>query len=132
VPLSFQRDDGRERVLVIGSGCVTTEEFIACVARQLNDGLWRYGMIYDFRLAESIPSSADFRGALRDMQELSSEAGPRGPVAIVLTDPDLLRQSREYAASAKALPYRTETFGSLSDAESWLDGALRAARSSAP
>jgi hypothetical protein len=83
------------------------------------DGAWTYGALDDLRLVTWNPTSDEVRCILRRIRTLSATHGPRGPVAIVATQP-LLDRARTYAASLGAL-LGLDVFYELAEAERWLD-----------
>lgn len=118
MPLSFERDDARRCIVMTAMGTMTMDEWAACLADQIREGLWGYATLYDFRVAQSLPSGLP--SVVRDVDELTRERGPRGPVAIVVSSAALHDHVRKYAALADALPFRIEIFNDIGVAEDWL------------
>jgi hypothetical protein len=121
VPLEYVLDHARQRLTIIGRDPVDVPDVLAWLDRQVADGAWAYATLDDLRLLTWNPTSEEVRRILRRIGTLSATHGPRGPVAIVATQP-LFDRARTYAASLDALVgHVVEVFYSLPDAEHWLD-----------
>jgi hypothetical protein len=121
VPLEYVLDHARQRLTIIGRDPVDVPDELAWLERQLADGAWAYGTLDDLRLVTWNPTSEEVRRILRRIGMLSATHGPRGPVAIVATQP-LFDRARTYAASLGALlGHEVDVFYELADAERWLD-----------
>jgi hypothetical protein len=120
MPISYERDDGRRRIIVTTVGEVTVDEMLAVVDRQAREGTWRYGMLYDSRRLSTIASPTDVRVGLRHVEKLSTEHGPRGPVAFVTTVPAAYGMVRMYSTLGGQQQLTVEAFRDIGDAERWL------------
>jgi hypothetical protein len=105
--------------VVTVTGIFQTSEMLTAIARQRAEDTWDYGMLYDLRRLTGHPSFAD----LREMMELAashrpSEA-PRGPVAILVTDPALYSAACTYAALGRSR-LTIQVFRDFHDADLWL------------
>lgn len=123
MPINFQRDDSQRLVVVVGSGTVTMDEWASVVARQLSEGLWRYGTLFDFTSVDEMVGF-DEAGVKTSLIEISDAHGRRGPVALVSPSPAIYRGFSEYAEKLNALPYQTRAFRDVNQAVVWLEQEL--------
>ena len=47
MPIHYERDDEGQRIRVMMTGHVTTEDVLGIVDRQAREGTWSYGLLYD-------------------------------------------------------------------------------------
>jgi hypothetical protein len=47
VPLTYQRDDERQRITVTFNGPAVLDELMVIVQRQADEGLWAYSVLYE-------------------------------------------------------------------------------------
>jgi hypothetical protein len=120
MPITYERDDERRRIIVTTVGVVTVEEMLAVIDRQAREGTWRYGMLYDSRRVSTIASPADVRIGLRHVDTLVTVHGPRGPVAFVTTVLAAYGMVRMYSTLAGQQHQTVEAFRDIGDAERWL------------
>ncbi len=121
--INFQRDDTLRLVILVGSGKVSVDEWAAAVARQLSEGLWHYGSLFDFTaVAEMV--GFDQEGVLTTLTEIAASHGPRGPVALVSSTPTVYDGFVQYANRLKGLPYETRPFRDVNQAIVWLEQKL--------
>jgi hypothetical protein len=121
MPIEYRLDHGRRRLTIIGRDPVGVPDVLAWLERQAADAAWAYGTLDDLRLVTWNPTSEEVRRILRRIGTLSATHGPRGPVAIVATQP-LFDRARTYAASLGALIGQVvEVFDEFAEAEHWLD-----------
>jgi hypothetical protein len=119
----FWSDERNRRVIFTMAGTITIETWAATVARQINQGLWRYGTLYDFCRAEAFPALNELPEMTKQVGELQRERGVRGPVAIVVPVRVFSEYRRQFRNYADAVPYAFEVFTDAAMAEAWLDGA---------
>ena len=120
MPITYERDDERRRIIVTTIGIVGIDDLLAVMDRQAGEGTWQYGMLYDSRRVASVASQTDVRAALKHVEALSRTHGRRGPVAFVTTMPAAYGMVRMYSTLADQLHQAVEVFRDLADAESWL------------
>lgn len=121
--LHFQRDDSQRLVIIVGSGTVTMDEWAAGVARQLNEGIWHYGTLFDFTsVAEMV--GFERKGLQTAISEISDTQGQRGPVALVAAKPSVYHQFADYVAAKPAVSHQTRAFRDVNQAVVWLEQAL--------
>jgi hypothetical protein len=120
MPITYERDDARRRIVVTTVGLVTVEEMLAVIDRQAHEGTWRYGMLYDSRRVSTIASPADVRVGLRHVEAVTVAHGRRGPVAFVTMIPAAYGMVRMYSTLAGQQHQAVEAFRDIGDAERWL------------
>ena len=120
MPITYERDDERRRIIVTTIGIVGLDDLLAVMDRQANEGTWPYGMLYDARRVSSVASQTDVRAALKHVETLSRTHGRRGPVAFVTTMPAAYGMVRMYSTLADQLHQAVEVFRDIGDAEQWL------------
>jgi hypothetical protein len=122
MPITYQRDDKRRRIVVTTIGIVGLDDMLAVVDRQANEGTWQYGILYDSRRVASVASQTDVRAGVRHVEALSRTHGRRGPVAFVTTMPAAYGMVRMYSTLAGQVQQAVEVFCDIGDAERWLEG----------
>ena len=124
MPITYERDDERQRVIVTTIGIVGIDDLTAVIDRQAAEGTWQYGMLYDSRRVVSVASQAEVRTGLKHVESVSRIHGRRGPVAFVTTMPAAYGMVRMYSTLAGELQQAVEVFRDLGDAERWLAARL--------
>jgi hypothetical protein len=112
MPIRYERDDTRRRVVVTIPGPFAIEDFLAVIERQRGDNAGAYGNLYDLRDMTGAPSLADLGQAVNQAAQTHRL---RGPIAILAADPEVYGGARAYTA----LGYPTltvEVFRDLDDA----------------
>jgi hypothetical protein len=120
MPITYERDDKRRRIVVTTIGIVGLDDMLAVVDRQANEGTWEYGILYDSRRVASVASQTDVRAGLRHVELLSRTHGRRGPVAFVTTMPAAYGMVRMYSTLSGQNHQAVEVFRDIGDAERWL------------
>ena|ERR1700687_6091714 len=116
MPIHYERDDVRRRVVVTVQGPFAVADFLAVMERQRADGAWTYGMLSDLRGMTGEPAIDDLRQFL---SEAARTTEPRGPVALLATDPVIYGRACTYAALTRST-LTVEVFRDLDKAEEWL------------
>ena len=124
MPITYERDDERQRVIVTTIGIVGLDDLTAVIDRQAAEGTWQYGMLYDSRRVVSVASQAEVRTGLKHVESVSRIHGRRGPVAFVTTMPAAYGMVRMYSTLAGELQQAVEVFRDFGDAERWLAARL--------
>jgi hypothetical protein len=118
-PIRYDRDDTRHRAVITITGPFDVSNVRACVEQLRADGAWSYGLLYDLRHMTSEPT----RDTLRELAGLTKPRPgepPRGPVAVLSTNPVMHELARLYAAMVKA--YATVSiFRDRDEASAWLN-----------
>jgi hypothetical protein len=120
MPIHYERDDAKRRILAVSSGVVTAAETLALIDRQAAEGAWTYHMLFDTRASVSLPTINDLRLLLQRVGMLTTKYGPRGPVAMVVVDPALYEITGRYQRLADLTALRVELFMTPQEAEEWL------------
>jgi hypothetical protein len=120
MPITYERDDARRRIVVTTIGIIAVDEMLAIIDRQAREGTWQYGMLYDSRRVATVASAADVRTGLRHVETVSISHGRRGPVAFVTTMPAAYGMVRMYSTLAGQQHQAVEAFRDIADAERWL------------
>ena len=121
VPVHYERDDSRRRVTVMTTGFVTPEEVRGVLDRQADEGAWSYTVLYDARAAVNTPTPEDVHRLVLHIGRLTTKYGPRGPVALISGNPQLSRIGRAYSTLGELTALEVEVFGTVEEAEAWLD-----------
>jgi len=122
MPIRYERDDVRRRVIVTVEGPFAVADFLAVIERQRGDNASAYGVLYDLRGMTGEPTIAELRQALAQSAQTHRR---RGPIAILATDLALYDRACTYAA----LGYSTLTVGvfrDLDEAGEWLTVQVKA------
>src|SRR5579863_8277472 len=122
MPIRYERDDTRRRVVVTMDGPFNTAVFQS-VSELHSPDTWRYGMLFDLRGMTGEPSIDELRQIMSQSAARQPGTGARGPVAILVTDPALYGRMCTYAALRRAT-LTIEVFRYLDKAEEWLTTQL--------
>jgi hypothetical protein len=130
VSLAYARDDTHLRIVLTVTGTVTRDEWRQAISRQIGEGTWHYGVLYDAMHPQArLPGPSISAAITRDALHLHREVGPRGPVAFAIANPETHTEFREWAnAIGLALPYPVEIFHTRHEAERWLNRMRRSRR----
>ena len=123
VAIHYERDDSARRIVIMTTGQVTQEDVLATLERQAREGAWSYSVLYDARAGRNIPTIEEVRRLVLHVGQLTCRYGPRGPVALISTNPQLSRMARAYANLGELTSLDVRVFTDVADAERWLDEA---------
>ena len=121
MPLHYERDDERQRLMVTSVGDVTIEETLAVMDRQAREGTWSYAVLYDARASERIPTAADLQRLVLHVGSLTMKYGPRGRVAFVVVHRSHRKMAHHYERMAALTAADVRVFATIEEAQSWLD-----------
>jgi hypothetical protein len=121
MPIQYERDDEKRRIFVTSAGRVTLADTLAIIDRQATEGAWTYGVLYDVRAAQDVPTASDLHQLILRVGVLTTKHGPRGPVAFVVRDAALSKMAARYARLGDLTALDVRLFTTLNDAERWLD-----------
>jgi hypothetical protein len=124
MPLHYQRDDTRHRIVVTTIGHVSLEETLALMDRQANEGVWSYSILYDARASERVPTAADLQRLVLHVGKLTMSYGPRGRVAFVVLERSHTKMAHHYERMAVLTAADVGVFATIEEAETWLDAAV--------
>src|SRR5262245_18323858 len=117
----YVRDDRRRCIRVTVRAKMTRRDWLAIIDRQASEGTWSYGLLYDFRQMMEPVSREDTEAAALRVRQHALGKGPRGPLAVVAEQPDVLSRSEGYGFLHKRSGIRLEVFWDVEEAERWLD-----------
>jgi hypothetical protein len=120
MPIRYERDDARRRVVVTMQGPFALADFLEVIDRQGRDDAWTYGLFYDLRGMTGVPTIADLRQSLSQSAQVNR---PRGPIAILATDPVIYGRACTLATLGRAT-LTVEVFRDPNEAEHWLTAKL--------
>ena len=119
MPIRYERDDARRRIVVTTSGDVTADEVMSVIDRQIAEGAWTYAMLYDHSLALSLPPDDAVTVIVARTRQASEQLGPRGPIAAVTRDAEQFRRAPAFAWLEHS-PDAVAFFSDRRSAEKWL------------
>jgi hypothetical protein len=118
-PIQYERDDASRRAVITITGPFNESEVRDCLEQHRADGAWTYGVLYDLRRMTSEPD----RGTLADFAALTKPRPgepPRGPVAVVSTNPVIYGSACLYAAMVRGHT-TVSIFRDRDEADAWLN-----------
>jgi len=121
MPIHYERDVSRRRVVATSVGAVTLSDALAIIDRQAAEGAWSYSVLYDARASDDVPTPTDVISLVKRVGMLTTKHGPRGPVALVVGDSALHKMGRRYASLGELTTLDVRVFTTLDEAEQWLD-----------
>jgi hypothetical protein len=122
MPIRYECDDARRRVVVTVQGTIDPDDSLAIIERQRLDDTWSYGLLYDLRLMAGRLTLAELRPILGRASQ-SRSAARRGPIAILATAPLVYDVACSYAALGRST-LTIEVFRDPDEAEQWLVAKL--------
>ena len=125
MPIHYLRDDEKRRVYVTWEGKPTVDEGVAMMDRQAADGAWSYSVQQDVRDGREAPTLEELRQIVMHVGKLTAKHGPRGPVALIVGDPELFKAAKRYALLGELTALNVEMFATPAAAEQWLDSVTR-------
>jgi hypothetical protein len=125
MPISYERNDSRRRMVVTLKGAFQTDDVLAIMARQRVEHTWTYGILYDLRGMTGQPTFADLGQIMSQAAARRQGEGPHGPVALLATEPTLYRRLCKYAALGRSTRLTIEVFRRWDEAQQWLTVKLK-------
>jgi hypothetical protein len=123
MPIRYELDDLRRRVVVTVHGPFAPEDFRAVIDRRRADNTGAYGILYDLRGMTGEPTIVDLQ---QFMSAAAQTSRPRGPIALVATDSALYARACTYAAMGRSTALAIEAFRDPDEAEHWLNAQAKA------
>jgi hypothetical protein len=121
MPIDYARDDQQRRILLTATGTVTHGEVIAAIDRQLTEGTWTYGVLYDVRGDPALPKMSEVLDFIDYVRQLVTQHGRRGPVAVVTDMPANDRRARMYTTLSDPSRVTMASFSDIDEASRWLN-----------
>jgi hypothetical protein len=118
MPIEYSRDDRNKRAVIVITGPFNAEELVEMVEQHRAAGGWTYGLLYDMRRMTGEPTMETLREFAAITDRRPGEP-PRGPVAVLTTDPAIYSRACTYAVMAKAHA-TIEVFRDKAEADAWL------------
>jgi hypothetical protein len=118
--IHYELDDVYRRVVVTVEGPFTAEDFRAVIKRRHADKSEGYGILYDLRGMTGEPTTADLQQFMRAAAQTTR---PRGPIALLATEPALYARACTYADMGRSTALVIEAFHDPGEAEQWLTQA---------
>jgi hypothetical protein len=122
MPISITRDDERRRISVTITDPWSVEEIAVAMDRQISEGIWKYGTLYDLTGSAWVPSEPDVLWLVKRAQQQAALHGVRGAIAVLIdsssADRALLRQYAEYGETHSHVVVRV--FDDRAAADAWL------------
>jgi hypothetical protein len=123
MPIRYELDDLRRRVVVTIEGPFTSADFLAIIERRRADNTGAYGILYDLRGMTGEPTIADLQQFLSAAAQTTR---PRGPIALLATEPALYTRACMYAIMGRSTALVIEAFRDPDEAEQWLTTQAKA------
>jgi hypothetical protein len=120
MPIMYDVDARRRWLLLTATGVVTADETLGVIDRQIAEGHWTYGMLYDIRDAENLPKPSAIFTILEYVRKQVEQHGPRGPIAIVAPASRNLQRVRTYTSLTESTRLIVATFDTVGEASIWL------------
>jgi hypothetical protein len=122
MPIQYARDDAHRRLMVTVEGPFQRSEILTVIERQRAEDTWSYGLLYDLRRVTGHPTLAELREIMDDAAAWRAAEGPRGPVALLATEPIMYGRLCTYAALGQS-KLTIQVFRDLDQADAWLAAA---------
>jgi hypothetical protein len=119
MPVRYERDDPQRRIVVTVHGALQKSDMLTVMARQRAEDTWAYGTFFDLRHVTEHPTLADLRELMDEASSYRPAEAPRGPVAILATDPVMYGLACTYAALGRA-KLAIRVFRFVDEANRWL------------
>jgi hypothetical protein len=124
MPMRFERDDARRRIVVTAAGEFTFDAWRETVDRQVAEGVWDYPVLQDAReLTEPGPRTSVIQRMADYVRELTQRHGRRGPVAILVARSDVMFGNGRMYSQLTESAIDVEVFDDYDAADLWLDAA---------
>jgi hypothetical protein len=98
MPVQYERDDVRRRVVITVQGALQMSEMLTAIERQRTEDTWTYGALFDFRRVVGHPTVAELRDLMGQASGHPIAAGRPGPIALLATEVVLYNRLCMYAA----------------------------------
>jgi len=123
MPIRYELDDLGRRVVVTIEGPFTPADVLAIIERRRADNTGAYGILYDLRGMTGEPRIVDLQ---QFMSAAAQTTRPRGPIALVATEPALYTRACRYAAMGRSTALVIEAFRDPDEAAQWLTAQAKA------
>ena len=117
MPIRYELDDLRRRVVVTVDGNFTPEDFRAILEQRRADKTEGYGILCDLRGMTGEPTIDDLGQFLSAAAQTTR---PRGSIAFLATEPLLYARACTYAIMGRSTEFTIEVFRDRIEADDWL------------
>jgi len=115
--------DAEARIIrVVARQTLTVDDVVGIIDRQVAEGRWSFGILYDLRRVDAALSKQDAARVAEHANSMGAANGPRGPVALVAS-PQLVAARAVYAIRTKRTML-VEVFWDPDEAQRWLTERL--------
>jgi len=121
MPLAYERDDRRRRLIAVPSGTLTLEHCLEFLDRQAAEGTWSYAVLYDGRARTAVLESAELVRLVSRTAILSKQHGPPGALALVRADAAGIGSARMFEIFSDQSGRQVGVFTTIEEAEAWLN-----------
>jgi hypothetical protein len=119
---TYACDAGARIIRVVARQTLTVDEVVGIIDRQVAEGRWSFGMLYDLRRVEASLSKQDGARVAEHANSMGAANGPRGPVALVAST-QMVGARAVYAIRTRQTQ-QVEVFWDADEAQRWLTGRL--------
>ena len=119
MPVQYERDDVRRRVVITVQGALQTSDMLAAIERQRAENTWSYATLFDLRRVAGHPTVAELRDLMSQASVHPMAAGRPGPIALLATEVILYNRLCVYAALTQG-KLTLEVFRDVDEADRWL------------
>jgi hypothetical protein len=119
MPLVYERDDVKRRVVVTATGPFHGADLFAFLARQRDDGTWTYGLLFDTCSMAGHPTIEDVRVLMKLHADTDAGQLQRGPLALLATGANVYGMASMCAALG-GTKRRVQVFSDRDEAVRWL------------
>jgi hypothetical protein len=124
VRFEYVRDDIGRRIRVTAHVPFQAADLVDILDRQVAEGSWTFGILYDLRRVEGATARADAEIIADLVGGYMRTYGQRGRVAMVTNDARMRGVGQSYGHDVARSGVSLRLFSDLADAESWLDQLL--------
>jgi hypothetical protein len=115
MPIRYERNDSRRRMIVTMKGAFQTDDVLAIMARQRVENTWTYGILFDLRELIGQPTFAELGQIISQAAACRQGEGP----------PALYGNLCTYAALGRSTRLTIEVFRNWDEAQQWLTVKLK-------
>jgi hypothetical protein len=125
VPFRYTRRDADRIIVLTAEGEITLDHWRAAITRQIREGCWAYGVLYDAGGRTNVRTASEVETVVDEVRRLIDRYGARGPVAYVALELAEYGMGRMYGTMSNRLEFDYGTFSDVAEAERWLLDRLR-------
>jgi len=115
---TYACDAGERLIRVAARQTLTVDDVLGIIDRQVAEGRWSFGILYDLRRVDAALSKQDAARVAEHASTTGAANGQRGPVALVAR-PQMVAARQVYAIRTRRTMH-VEVFWDVEEAQSWL------------